>query len=144
MLWIAHSVWICREVSLAGRCARPAASRVLTILTSLWWIVGLSVQAGYGLDVLKYTETIKAVSTAGQSGEVQRGLGYWFFYGGDKLGPWIEAAIDYTSRRWLIFVGYSDPGPRHGVGRVHPVAPPHLLRRSHRCRGAHRGRCPPV
>jgi arabinofuranan 3-O-arabinosyltransferase len=109
VLWIIHSVWISREVSLARALRTTGRIALLTILTSLWWIAGLSIQAGYGLDVLKYTETIKAVSTAGQSGEVQRGLGYWFFYGGDKLGPWIEAAIDYTSRRWLIFVGYTIP-----------------------------------
>ena len=30
--------------------------------------------------------------------EVLRGLGYWFFYGRDKLGPWIEASTDYTQR----------------------------------------------
>jgi arabinofuranan 3-O-arabinosyltransferase len=109
VLWIVHSVWISREVSLARALRTTGRIALLTILTSLWWVAGLSVQAGYGLDVLKYTETIKAVSTAGQAGEVQRGLGYWFFYGGDRLGPWIEAAIDYTSRRWLIFVGYTIP-----------------------------------
>ena len=109
VLWIVHSVWISREVSLARALRTTGRIALLTILTSLWWVAGLSVQAGYGLDVLKYTETIKAVSTAGQAGEVQRGLGYWFFYGGDRLGPWIEAAIDYTSRRWLIFAGYTIP-----------------------------------
>ena len=109
VLWIIHSVWISREVSLARALRTTGRIALLTILTSLWWVAGLSVQAGYGLDVLKYTETIKAVSTAGQAGEVQRGLGYWFFYGGDRLGPWIEAAIDYTSRRWLIFAGYTIP-----------------------------------
>ena len=33
--------------------------------------------------------------------EVLRGLGYWFFYGRDKLGPWIEASADYTQRPLL-------------------------------------------
>jgi arabinofuranan 3-O-arabinosyltransferase len=108
-LWVVHAVWVAREVSV--REAARAAWRIvlLTVLTSLWWIVGLSVQAGYGLNVLRYTETVEAVATAGLAGEVIRGLGYWFFYGGDKLGPWIEAASDYTSRRWVLALGYGIP-----------------------------------
>jgi arabinofuranan 3-O-arabinosyltransferase len=108
-LWVVHAIWVAREVSV--REAARAAWRivVLTLLTSLWWIVGLSVQAGYGLNVLRYTETVEAVATAGLAGEVVRGLGYWFFYGGDKLGPWIEAASDYTQRRWLLAIGYGIP-----------------------------------
>ena len=93
-----------------GRALRTAGKIVLlTVLASLWWVTGLSLQAGYGLNVLKYTETIRTVSTAGQAGELQRGLGYWFFYGGDKLGPWIEAVLDYTARRWLLVVSYGVP-----------------------------------
>ncbi|HSO96147.1 MAG TPA: alpha-(1-_3)-arabinofuranosyltransferase family protein [Acidimicrobiia bacterium] len=109
MLWFVYAVWVTREVSFARAVRTAAKITVLTILASLWWLAGLTVQAGYGLNVLKYTETIKTVSTAGQAGEIQRGLGYWFFYGGDKLGPWIEATIDYTSRRWLILVSYGVP-----------------------------------
>ncbi|MGH9207419.1 MAG: alpha-(1-_3)-arabinofuranosyltransferase domain-containing protein, partial [Acidimicrobiales bacterium] len=41
--------------------------------------------------------------------EVLRGLGYWFFYGQDKLGPWIQPAIDYTQRLWLIGVSFALP-----------------------------------
>jgi arabinofuranan 3-O-arabinosyltransferase len=109
ILWIVHAVWVAHEVSPRRALQTVGKIALLSVLTSLWWIMALSVQAGYGLDVLKYTETIKAVSTAGHSGEVLRGLGYWFFYGGDKLGPWIEAAIDYMQQRWLIAVGYAIP-----------------------------------
>ena len=35
-----------------------------------------------------------------------RGLGYWFFYGQDRLGPWIEAARDYTQHSYVILAGY--------------------------------------
>ncbi len=109
MLWFVHAVWISREVSLSRALKTAGKISLLTVLASLWWIAGLSLQAGYGVNVLKYTETIKTVSTAGQAGEIQRGLGYWFFYGGDKLGPWIEATVDYTARRWLIIVSYGIP-----------------------------------
>jgi len=109
MLWFVHAVWVSREVSLSKALRTAGKIVLLTVLASLWWVTGLSLQAGYGLNVLKYTETIKTVSTAGQAGELQRGLGYWFFYGGDKLGPWIEATLDYTTRRWLIVVSYGIP-----------------------------------
>lgn len=109
VLWVLHAVWVACEVP--GRRAVGTVARIglLTTLASLWWIVGLAVQSGYGLDVLRYTETVSAVATAGLAGEVMRGLGYWFFYGGDKLGPWIESSIDYTQRRFLIGLGYLIP-----------------------------------
>ena len=82
---------------------------VLTLLTSLWWIAGLSVQSGYGIQILQYTETAAVVASASVAPEVLRGLGYWFFYGGDRLGPWIEPSVDYTQRLWLIAVTYLLP-----------------------------------
>ena len=45
------------------------------------------VQGTYGIDVLRYTETAQTVADASTAPEVLRGLGYWFFYGDDKLGP---------------------------------------------------------
>ena len=72
---------------------------VLTLVTSLWWIAGLSVQGGYGLNILRYTETVEAVARTSTPNEVLRGLGYWFFYGQDRLGPWIEAAETTRSGR---------------------------------------------
>ncbi|MFI5053312.1 MAG: alpha-(1-_3)-arabinofuranosyltransferase family protein, partial [Acidimicrobiia bacterium] len=82
---------------------------LLTILASLWWIAGLSLQSGYGINVLKYTETLETVSRASIASEVLRGLGYWFFYGRDKLGSWTESSVDYTQHLWLIAVGFAIP-----------------------------------
>jgi arabinofuranan 3-O-arabinosyltransferase len=82
---------------------------VLTAVTSLWWLAGLWAQGKYGIDILAYTETAKVVAAASLAPEVLRGLGYWFFYGGDRLGPWIEPGKDYTQRLWLIAVTYITP-----------------------------------
>ncbi len=82
---------------------------MLTLLTSLWWMAGLSVQSGYGIQILQYTETAAVVASAAVAPELLRGLGYWFFYGGDRLGPWIEPSVDYTQRLWLIAVTYLLP-----------------------------------
>ncbi len=80
-----------------------------SLLMSLWWIAGLSLQGGYGIDILRFTETVQTVSGASFSGEVLRGLGYWFFYGGDKIGPWIEVSDTYTQSLPIIAIGYAVP-----------------------------------
>ena len=53
------------------------------------------VEGSYGIPILRYTETYQAVAVAATTPEVVRGLGYWFFYGNDKLGQWIVPSIDY-------------------------------------------------
>jgi len=108
LLWVAHSIWVSGEVSAQRAFRTCGRVALLTILASLWWIVSLVVQGTYGHDVLRYSESIAAVAATGHSGEVFRGLGYWLFYGGDRLGPWIEASVDYP-RRWLIVTGYALP-----------------------------------
>ncbi len=107
VLWILYAWLGAREV--VARRAIGVALRTggLTLLTSLWWISGLRMQGTYGLDVLKYSETVRTVALTSTPNEVLRGLGYWFFYGQDRLGPWIEAARDYTQHSWVIFAGYS-------------------------------------
>ncbi len=109
VLWIFYSAAISREVQWRRAWATIGKIGLLTLLASAWWIAGLSIQSGYGLNVLKYTETLETVSTASVASEVLRGLGYWFFYGRDKLGPWTESSVDYTQHLWLIVVGFAIP-----------------------------------
>jgi arabinofuranan 3-O-arabinosyltransferase len=108
-LWLAHAVWVAKEASL--RTALRAALRIgaITLPLSLWWIAGLSVQGTNGIEILRYTETAKIVASVSVSHEVLRGLGYWFFYGGDRLGPWIEPSIAYTQSLALIALTYFLP-----------------------------------
>jgi arabinofuranan 3-O-arabinosyltransferase len=106
VLWILYAWLVAREVD-ARRAIRVALrTGGLTLLTSLWWISGLRMQGTYGLDVLKYSETVPTVALTSTPNEVLRGLGYWFFYGQDRLGPWIEAARDYTQHSYIILAGY--------------------------------------
>lgn len=107
VLWILYSWLIAREVDARRALGVALRTGGLTLLTSLWWIAGLRMQGTYGLDVLKYSETVQTVALTSTPNEVLRGLGYWFFYGQDRLGPWIEAARDYTQHSWVIFAGYS-------------------------------------
>ena len=107
VLWIVYAWLVAREVELAARARRRRCARACSrSSTSLWWIAGLAMQGAYGLDILKYTETVEAVARTSTPNEILRGLGYWFFYGQDRLGPWIEAARDYTQRRSSSLAGY--------------------------------------
>jgi hypothetical protein len=82
---------------------------LLSAGVSLWWVVGLAMEGGYGIDVLKYTETVPVVSSTALSSEILRGLGYWYFYGGDELGPWVPTLVPFTQQAWLLGVGYGVP-----------------------------------
>ena len=105
VLWIAYS-WITGQVKAGRALSVTAKIGGLTLLTSLWWMAGLWAQGSYGLDILKYTETVKAVARTSTPNEVLRGLGYWFFYGQDSVGPWTEASINYTQHIEVILAGY--------------------------------------
>src|SRR5215213_5736713 len=109
LLWIPFAVWVHREVRLRSALATVARIGVLTLACSLWWMAGLAVQGGYGIEILRYTETVKTVAGTSLASEVLRGLGYWFFYGGDKVDPWIESSGRYMESLWLIAVTFALP-----------------------------------
>ncbi|MYG99758.1 MAG: DUF3367 domain-containing protein [Acidimicrobiaceae bacterium] len=106
VLWLIHAA--VTDHSIGPRRALTTAARigVLTVGVSLWWMAGLILQGGYSLNVLRYTETRELVAVASTAPEVLRSLGYWFFYGNDKLGAWIEPSVAFTQGGWLIFVSF--------------------------------------
>ena len=106
VLWLVHSAVTDRGIGPRRALAAAGRIGVLTLGVSLWWIAGLALQSGYSLNVLRYTESREVVAVASTAPEVLRSLGYWFFYGNDKLGPWIEPSVAYTQGGWLIFVGF--------------------------------------
>jgi arabinofuranan 3-O-arabinosyltransferase len=108
-LWLVHAVWVAKEVTLRRAAMAVLRLAVLTIPVSAWWIAGLTVQATNGIEILRYTETARTVSLVSVSHEVVRGLGYWFFYGGDRLGPWIEPSTYYTQSPGLIALTFLLP-----------------------------------
>ncbi len=108
-LWLPYAVLVTREST--WRQAWGVAWKVggLTALVSLWWAVGLQVEAAYGVNVLKYTETVPATSGASLASEIIRGLGYWYFYGSDRVGSWTQASVAYTQDLWLIGLSFIVP-----------------------------------
>jgi arabinofuranan 3-O-arabinosyltransferase len=108
VLWLAY-VLIVREASLRRVATVVAQIGLLTTATSAWWLAGLSIQATHGIDIVRYSESAEVVARTSVSFEVLRGLGYWFFYGGDKLQLWIEPSFQYTQRPWIIAVTFAIP-----------------------------------
>lgn len=109
LLWIPYALFVDREANWRRVLGLVAKIGLLTLVASAWWMSGLWAQGGYGLNILKYTETMRVVSRTTMPNEVLRGLGYWFFYGRDRLGPWIEASTGYTQRPALILISYAIP-----------------------------------
>ncbi len=108
-LWLPYAVVIARQSTWRKAWGVAWKVGLLSALVSLWWAVGLQVEAAYGVNVLKYTETVPATSAASLASEIVRGLGYWYFYGSDRLGPWTQAAVSYTQNIWLIVASFAVP-----------------------------------
>ncbi len=106
VLWFVYAAWVAREIEVRRALAAAGRIGLLTLGVSLWWIAGLWAQGRYGIPILRYTETYETVAKVSNAPELLRGLGYWFFYGDDKLGPWIEPSVAYTQHLWLIGAGY--------------------------------------
>lgn len=109
LLWLPFAVWGYHEVS--GRRALGFLWRcaVTIFLGNVWWIAGLAIQGGYGLDVLAFTESIKTVASSSQASEVLRGLGNWYFYGRDGIAAWVQAAEAFTRAGWLMAASFALP-----------------------------------
>jgi arabinofuranan 3-O-arabinosyltransferase len=105
-LWVPWAIWGARETTLRRAVAGVGRIGVLTLAVSVWWITGLVIEGHYGIDILDYTETYAAVARTASPGEVLRGLGYWFFYGGDKVDRWVGPAGPYLTGLWLVVIGY--------------------------------------
>jgi arabinofuranan 3-O-arabinosyltransferase len=101
LIWVGYVV-VTRQEPLGVVVKAVGRIGVLTIGASAWWLAGLTVQASHGVDIVRYTETAEVVARTSTAFEVMRGLGYWFFYGGDKLQLWLEVSYEYTQRPWLI------------------------------------------
>jgi arabinofuranan 3-O-arabinosyltransferase len=108
-LWLAHAVWVADDATPRTGLKAVLRIGVVTVPVSAWWIAGLTVQGTNGIEILRYTETAKIVAGVSVSHEVLRGLGYWFFYGGDRLGPWIEPSDAYTQNLPLLAITYLIP-----------------------------------
>jgi hypothetical protein len=109
ILWILYAVVVLRESTWRHAISTALRIGILTSGACLWWMAGLEVEAAYGVNVLKYTETVPSTSATSNPADIIRGLGYWYFYGSDHLGPWTTAAVRYTQDIWLLATSYAVP-----------------------------------
>lgn len=108
-------LWLVADVvsgRVATRQAVRAAARigVLSAVVSVWWVAALRIQGNFGIPILRYTETYETVAGASTPLEVSRGLGYWFFYGGDRLDQWVGPSAPYVDNVVLIALGFTLAG----------------------------------
>ncbi len=108
-LWLPYAVLVTREATWRRAWGVAWKVGLLSALVSLWWAVGLQVEAAYGVNVLKYTETVPATSAASLASEILRGLGYWYFYGTDRVGAWTQNSVAYTQNIRLIALSFTVP-----------------------------------
>jgi arabinofuranan 3-O-arabinosyltransferase len=108
-LWLIYAALITKEVSAHRAAGAGARIAVLSAAVSLWWAAGLWAEGAYGINILRVTETVPTVSRTSSSAEVLRGLGYWYFYGWDKVQPWTLASVEYSQSLWLVTLSYLVP-----------------------------------
>ncbi|KLR60055.1 protein of unknown function (DUF3367) [Actinobacteria bacterium IMCC26207] len=109
MMWFIYATFIEREVSFVRALKTAGKITLLTVITSIWWVVGLLTQGEHGIPILRYTEAYETVANAALAPELLRGLGYWFFYGTDGLGPWTQASRAYIESPLLISLSFAIP-----------------------------------
>ena len=109
VLWAPYAVMALRECDwrrVGGLAVRVAS---LSVFASLWWMSGLWVEGGYGLSILRFTESIQTVAATSYPYELLRGLGYWFFYGRDRIGHWNDAFLVYSLNASVVFASLAIP-----------------------------------
>lgn len=109
LLWVLYAVVILRESTWRHAIGTSLRIGVLTLGASLWWIAGLEVEAAYGVNVLKFTETVPSTSATSNPVDILRGLGYWYFYGTDHLGPWTLASVRFTQNITQLATSFAIP-----------------------------------
>lgn len=108
-LYLVYAVVSTKEATTKAALRVVGKIGVLTSIVSLWWVAGLWAEGAYGINILKYTETIPTVTSTSLASEVFRGLGYWYFYGRDTSEPWTAAAAPYVSSYWAIALSFAIP-----------------------------------
>ena len=109
ILWILYAVVVLREST--WRHAIGSALRIGVADPRGLSLVDGGTRGGGCLRCqrLKYTETVPSTSQTSNAADILRGLGYWYFYGTDHLGPWTTAAVRYTQDIWLLATSYAVP-----------------------------------
>jgi arabinofuranan 3-O-arabinosyltransferase len=108
LIWILYTA-VLREESWRTAFETTFRFGLLSFVVSIWWGAGLWAEGAYGLNVLKYTETIPTVTMTSAASEIWRGLGFWYFYGDDRIQPWTLAAENYIAHALPMLLSFAVP-----------------------------------
>lgn len=108
-LWIPFAVLGRRESSWRDAWSFLWRSGLLTTVTSLWWLSALLIEGRFGVDILRFTETVRTVAATSTPFEIIRGLGYWLLYGGDRTGSWNDARGALTQTSLVLLATFLVP-----------------------------------
>ncbi len=114
ILWVLY-VGIIKEAPWKEIWRASYRIALLSLFVSTWWLSGLWAESAYGLNILKYTETIPTVTMTSSPAEVFRGLGYWYFYGWDTIQPWVLSASQYIAHVFPILISFAIPAAALGA-----------------------------
>ncbi len=109
LLWLVYSVKVTRDQTWRRVWGVLWRTGPLTLGVSLWWIVGLEIEGAYGLDILKYTETVPAVSQTSYATEVLRGPRLLVLLRLRPPGQWVGTSVQFTQQIWLIATTFAVP-----------------------------------
>ena len=107
--WLFYAVFVLRDAPARRAFSAAVKMGLLSLGVSTFWIAGLRIEGAYGINILRYTETLPAIAGTSLASEVVRGLGYWYFYGSDRLGPWKQAAVKLEENAWLLVTSFAVP-----------------------------------
>lgn len=108
LIWLIYAV-VSKYITFWRALLTSLKLGLISLLTSLWWISGLWVEDKWGINILKFTETVQAVASTSTPLEVLRGLGYWYFYVTDAAGLVLPESIPYQHWIWLIAISFTIP-----------------------------------
>lgn len=109
VLWLIYS-WIkLHEIDFKKFLKTLLLFGFFSLLVSIWWMLAYLIDLRYGLNILKFTETVQATTSTSSASEVLRGLGYWFYYGTSGAGPWAISSVGYEEHLWLILISFLLP-----------------------------------
>ncbi len=110
VLWVPFAVGSLRAATPRAGMAALGRAGALTLACQLWWLGAYAVGGASNLPILALTENVQTTSYTASAAEILRGLGYWFFYGGDSEGPWLSSiAIPYVRSLPLVVVTFALP-----------------------------------
>ncbi len=107
LLLLSWLVFVERRVPVRRGLRFAGWSMLFFLGMNAYWLFLLS--SPEVTNALKFTEQPTTINVASSASETIRGLGYWQFYGGDQVGPWVPAVQHSLSGPLLVVASFAVP-----------------------------------